>query len=67
MKLDTKSPVGNGITRPEEGYCETGRTIGVSLKHDGGINNGASTENRSAQFKNPQAKAGVPADDTLNQ
>lgn len=56
----TKSPVGNGINKPVPASYESGKTIGVSLNYDGGINQTASSENRSAKFKNPQAKQVIP-------
>lgn len=60
---NTKKPVGNGVNAPVKGTSEASKTIGVSLTNADNINVTASTENRSAKFKNPQKKQDrVPAE-----
>lgn len=67
MNLDTKSPVGNGVSKPEMASYEASRTQSVPLSNSTGLNNGYSTENRSAQFKNPQAKQEQEPAEAFNQ
>ena len=57
--LDTKKPVGNGINAPEyfNGVADIAKTMSASTTNpDSNINQVASTENRSAKFKNPNVK-----------
>jgi hypothetical protein len=58
----TKAPVGNGVSKPVAGTSEASRFMNASLNYDGGINNGASSENLSAKFKYPRATQDVPAE-----
>ena len=60
--FNTKSPVGNGVSQPVKGGSEASKIMDVSLNYDGGINQTASRENRSAKFKNPQVKQDVPSE-----
>lgn len=60
MSYGCKSPVGNGVSKPEIARYPKGMQKNVSLSYDGGINQSASTVNLSAKFKNPQVKQDVP-------
>ena len=59
---DCKYPVGNGIKAPEFATSKNGKTMDVSLDHNGEINISASTENRSAKFKAPNVSQDVPSE-----
>lgn len=59
---NTKKPVGNGINAPVKGTSESGKSMNVPLKNADNINTKASTENRSAKFKNPNKKQDVPTE-----
>lgn len=59
MSYDCKSPVGNGVSKPEMASYPKGMQKDVSLNYDGGINQTASQVNLSAKFKNPQVKQDV--------
>jgi hypothetical protein len=60
--LDTKKPVGNGINAPvyENGVANIISTKSADMTNSStNINQTASSENLSAKFKNPSAKADV--------
>jgi hypothetical protein len=60
--LDTKKPVGNGITAPAyfNGVANIIATKSASTNQGTDINGTASSENLSAKFKNPNVSQDVP-------
>lgn len=60
-KLDTRLPVGNGITKPE--YKTGGTTIipnnSASVSYSDGTGMTDTGPNKSAQFKNPNIKQDI--------
>lgn len=60
--LDCKYPVGNGVAHPEFKDGETTIIGTKSADMSGGmVSTTASSENRSAKFKNPNVKQDIPA------
>ncbi len=57
----TKSPVGNGINVPVEDNTKASmQSPAVPTSKDLGINPGASSENLSAKYKNPNVTENIP-------
>jgi len=62
--LDTKKPVGNGVTAPayDNSVANIIATKTADMRNTGtNLNQTASNENLSAKFKNPRVKQDVPA------
>lgn len=61
--LDTKKPVGNGVSAPAyfNGVANIIATKSADMKNiDTNLNQTASSENLSAKFKNPRVSQEVP-------
>ena len=57
--LDTKKPVGNGVSTPRymDGVPSLAKTMTADMTNSStSLNTTASVENRSKKFKNPQVK-----------
>lgn len=59
-KLDTKKPVGNGVNSPQ--YAGSTTIISTKTADMSGrdVSTTASSENRSAKFKNPRVSQDIP-------
>lgn len=65
MPLNTKSPVGNGVSKPEyfDGVENIISTQSADMTNaDTTLNVGYNQANLSAKFKNPQNKQDIPAE-----
>ena len=66
MKLDTKAPVGNGVSKPVPATYEASKSMNVTLNSSNGLETNASQLNLSAKFKYPQKKQDKVAEDTIH-